>query len=713
MPFQFKRYAPDFISAGLGVAVFLVVYGPQFLLNRTPYLTYPVGDIASEMAGYFSFAHDTWRFPLFLMPTINQPEGSNLLFTGGVPLLALLAKVIHSLSGRVPNLFGPWYLLCCILQTHSFFFLMRQFTERRPMLLAAASICGGVAYAFLMRTGHVSLFAQFLCIYAMGLVVASTRDRYLPGQILAGIALLVYISMFVFAYIAIMNTFLFVAALASLWHRERLTTRQAFKSFTVFFVIQIVISFIGGYFWGVGQAEPVPLSSFALFGLNLGALFNPPQSILFPSHPLAWPWWEGTFYLGIGVIGLWIAILIRAPQKIYLAVKTHWPIAAVLAVLIVYSLSNRVAFLDTTLISYPLPRFLGPVIGMARTSGRLFWPVGYLLMAASFALVVIEFRRAAPVMVSAALFLVCIEATGPITYVRSLVNTPGPAPLDYPTLFKIMSEHHSVFAFPSFWCGVGSDHQLGNAYEEIEYSSSRFGLGSNFAITARKIKDCNEEAVGSHFMKPGEVNFFMSRAVAMAAVDSHPSDVPAHCRQFTVGTGLGFACSAAWTAETDLTGFSAVTDLVVPLTIGETIDFSSSGNSKSFISAGWWVTPHDEFTLTNEREAIVRFKLPPSPSEDLQLKVTAMPFLVPNVIPERVVSVFINDEKLGDWSFTGESWAPSIRSVVLPHGLDGRSVRLVLKQSEIRSPKELGINNDFRRMGLALKSIQLLSVKDN
>jgi hypothetical protein len=702
--------APDILSISSGCVVFLICFGPHFLLNDAPYLVTPVGDIAAEMAGYFNFAHDTWRFPLFSMPLVNQPEGANQLFIGGVPLLALLAKIIHSVSGRVPNLFGPWFLLCCALQTHSLFFLMRQITHYRPFLLAFASVSGGLAYAFLTRNGHVSLFAQFLCIYAMGFVIAAANDRYSPNRILISLALLVYASMFVFAYIAIMNTALFVAGLASLWQRERISLQKAIITFVAFFVVQIVLSFIGGYFWGAGLAEPVSLSSYGFFGMNLGTLFAPPQSILFPTHEIIRrSWWEGDFYLGLGVIGLWLAIIFNNPRTVRDAIRSHWAIVVILGALLLYSMSNRIAFLDQTLFTVPLPKFLEPFIGMARTSGRLFWPIGYLIIGSAFALTVIQFRRAAPAMISVALILLCLEATGPISYVQYLVKTPNGNPLSYPSLSTLLAGYRSVYTAPSFWCVAGEDVPKATAFHEIEFSASQFGLVSNSAITARKMKDCRKESATPHFPAPGEITFFMSRGAATLAMSERPIDIAKSCRQFRLGSDVGVACSSQSWPKDDMPYFQPVTDLVLPLSVGEKIDFTLSGNSPKYMSGGWSVRSDNDLTWTEGPVSAVEFKLPlDPPSENLHVDVTALVFLYAPEITQRLVSVEVNGQTNDTWNFQGAmQWMT--RSIALPQGFNGKTIRIAFRQDASRSPKDIGLNEDPRHLGLGVKTIALVS----
>ena len=287
------------LSFALGVLIFFVFFGPELLLNQAPFLSSPAGDIATELAGYLHFIGDRWRFPLFIIPTINQPEGSNLLFTGGVPILAAVAKLVRSTSGDTILLFGPWYLICCALQTHSFFFLMRQMTEEKPYLLAIASVVAGLNYAFLTRMGHISLVCHFICIYSVGLLFATANSKKSNRVILLASAGLAYLAMFVFAYLAICNTVLFLGTVASLAWLKRVSILRGVAAIAAFALIELLLAAIGGYFWGATKAAPAALIGYSIYGLDLGSLFSPPKSILFPTRPFLRDWWEGDFYLGL------------------------------------------------------------------------------------------------------------------------------------------------------------------------------------------------------------------------------------------------------------------------------------------------------------------------------------------------------------------------------------------------------------------------------
>jgi hypothetical protein len=309
---------------------------------------------------------------------------------------------------------------------------------------------------------------------------------------------------------------------------------------------------VGGYFWAIGRAAPESLEGFSFYGLNIGALFSPPYSILFSDRPFLPPWYEGNFYLGLGVIGLWIVILLFDGKYVWAVIRRHWPISVALVLLTLYSLSNRITLLDRTLFELPLPEMLAPILGMARTAGRLFWPVGYLIIAAAFAITADRFRRGGPILIAMAIIVSCCEAGSTYWYLGGLISTVGPFPLDYPSLQQTMDQNSSIFIFPTMRCSPPSALDKMLAYWQIEYTAARAGLESNSSITARQIKDCSREEASAETLKLDEARrlvVFMSLSAARLAIPVGEREaVLKHCRIIPFEES-GLMCSSAWNVD--------------------------------------------------------------------------------------------------------------------------------------------------------------------
>ena len=65
-------------------------------------------DTAFNLSGYYWIAQDAWRWPLLALPLARFPAGVNGYLFDPIPVLALTAKVVHSLSGYTINFFPVW-----------------------------------------------------------------------------------------------------------------------------------------------------------------------------------------------------------------------------------------------------------------------------------------------------------------------------------------------------------------------------------------------------------------------------------------------------------------------------------------------------------------------------------------------------------------------------------------------------------------------------
>lgn len=99
--------------------------------------------------------------------------------------------------------------------------------------------------------------------------------------------------------------------------------------------------------------------------------------------------------------------------------------------------------------------------------------------------------------------------------------------------------------------------------------------------------------------------------------------------------------------------------------------------------------------------------LPPSASP-LALHFDVEPLLAPNH-PRQEVDISVNDRSFATWTFDLGQPAPDT-TLRIPRGLldDGKRMILRFHVAEPRSPAALGLGDDSRKLGICLKSIELL-----
>ena len=90
-------------------------------------------------------------------------------------------------------------------------------------------------------------------------------------------------------------------------------------------------------------------------------------------------------YLGLGVLAALPVVVVSARRHILGAVRRHWALCAVCAVLTAFAVSNVITANGVTLATLPLPASFIKLFSVFRSGGRLFWPVYYLLTLAAFA----------------------------------------------------------------------------------------------------------------------------------------------------------------------------------------------------------------------------------------------------------------------------------------------------------------------------------------
>ena len=161
------------------------------------------------------------------------------------------------------------------------------------------------------------------------------------------------------------------------------------------FAATLLSAWVFGLFSGV-LSESSGQLLYGYFGMNLNALWNPTSigtttwSRFLPIQNQVRGNYDGFNYLGLGVL-LMVACAagIRMIQTVlrrwspWKTLRRHGILLLVCACLTVFAVSNVVTANGATLLEIPLPLRLLRLASSFRSSGRLFWPVYYLILAYS------------------------------------------------------------------------------------------------------------------------------------------------------------------------------------------------------------------------------------------------------------------------------------------------------------------------------------------
>lgn len=392
------------LGTAIGAVLFLLIYGPAVLnpcYDGWIYNGYIEDDIIQSYAGWQYMRQDAWHIPLCWANNVAAPAGASMAYTDVYPLAAAFFKLLSPLLPETFQYFGIVNFLNFCLQGAFACLLLRLFSEKKS-LCALGTVLFCLTPVFVERVfRHTALGSHWLILAALYLYFWARRSGRLP---VAGFFVLCCLAPAVHAYFLPMVFALLAAALA-----EDVIRRQKAVKAVLCFTACIAGTLLSARGFGVLMPHGGTIGgSYGVYTMNLNALWNPTSfdhlgaagfmnwSSFIPISPQLYYNYDGFNYLGAAVLGGAAALLVFGAVRLVKAVRAHQKpfgdIAAFLkkhlglllacAVMTVFALSNVISWNDGVVFTYPLPGFLTDICGIFRSSGRIFWPVGYLLLLA-------------------------------------------------------------------------------------------------------------------------------------------------------------------------------------------------------------------------------------------------------------------------------------------------------------------------------------------
>lgn len=385
----------------LGALAFLLIYGFTPLdVTRDFWLRggFVEQDIQQHYAGWLFYRQSPLQLPLGVAQNINWPDGIGVLYTDSIPLFAVLFRLLEPLLPAVFQYFGLFTLLCFMLQGGFSALLLSLFLEG-----PAAILLGSIPLVFspiLVERAfrHTSLAAQFLllaCFYYYFLSHRQNRFCY------KGLFIVNMVTIILHPYFVPMTFGITFAMLLEYAVRNKSIARPA-----GYLAADLAATVGLGWLFGLftGTAEGGSAVEYGYFGLNLNALWNPLSrfdtrwSLFLPTQNQTRGNYDSFAYLGLGmllclVVGASCIFLRRKLPELASCLKRHWAMVLVCAALTIFAVSNVVTANGATLFTIPLPHALVRLCTTFRASGRMFWPVYYLLLLFGILVCARLFRR--------------------------------------------------------------------------------------------------------------------------------------------------------------------------------------------------------------------------------------------------------------------------------------------------------------------------------
>jgi len=691
------------LSLVIGAAAFLLLVGPR-ALQPTNIVWLQNTDAVSQYLAWRFFAQTPWGIPFGVNPEYGLEFSSSIFYTDSIPMFALPFKLAGVLRDGEFQYFGIWLLLCFCLQFFAGYLLAGKITERTWLRTIMATFFVFSPIMVWRLYGHYALVGQFLVLFALYL---NLTDR--QGPSLAAWPLLIAASALTHAYILAMVLPLWGSDIARRFYRMDTLTREALIETTAVAAALIASLWAAGFFLISGGFGD---SGFGLYRMDILSPLNPMGwSYILRDLPIDPGEYEGFNFFGTGMLlAILLVIAARAGGRHAplgrLGVPA--PLLAVLCVFTLVALTNRPSLGPWQLV-IPLPETVLAMFSVVRASGRFFWPVIYFVLLLTFLVAVRTYgeRRAGAVLAVCLVIQIVDSSAAWYSIRKTKMVTPSSSwgELGDNAFWSTASKHYAnIRTFP-----LGMSLKRWN---EVSLAAANNGMATTAATFARfdPVKLANSQKKAAADIESGTYEadsiYVLDDGWALRSLLSLD---PSKDRLTRFG-GINVVvpdyrrcgdCPPLKPLE--------ISDFAADVPMGSDITFSAAGGGAIFLLNGWF-PPEPWGTWTNGKNS--RLVLPLAAGADtrpMRLSIDAQGLLGKG-LPSQTVTVFVNDVAIGQMRFDNvqnRGW----RTLAVPLSAltQGRQVFLDVSfetEQPVR-PWDLGINEDYREIGMGLIAMRL------
>lgn len=524
-----RRSALLYTVVGILTATFaFIVLGWGFISGQGDYWHHPLFDAGAHVSGWLFYKEDAWRFPLFDTVRMGYPDGTSIILTDSLPLVAIVAKLLG--VGLLGNLqyFGIFVVVAYVLNALALLWTLGQCGVRN--WLAAAVSVVFACFTTLYNIQFESFYAQFVVVASIGFYVrlykeVSRRDLAIFGGMTAA-------SLLIHPYIFAMSAAFFAITLLTLFLRSSMELREVALWFVGFLGVVGALVFVSGYVTHSATGYQEHLYGMAATALDLTAPFDRTYSVN-----------EIGTYLGLGFWlllagGVWVVVRRKGAAQL---LRAHWPLVVLGVGFLLFALSNTLYVHGQAIAHVALPAALANAAEMLRASRRFIVPVYYILVVLSVVLLVRRRSVLAVGVVVVALLAQVVDTSYFVGNVYASARQGQTPVLEDKDWQKIVAKADVMQIFPSYSCLFNyrttplSDKQW-TVSQEFYQIAAREGKISNSIRASRRTKDCNAEAQAAQSsLKPHELRVYL-KDTSDALILQPPQDCKERLQKFTYGS---------------------------------------------------------------------------------------------------------------------------------------------------------------------------------
>ncbi|MEJ2613019.1 MAG: DUF6311 domain-containing protein [Candidatus Thiodiazotropha sp.] len=676
------------LPLALGVLAFFLIVGPR-ALNPVNIAWLGSGDPATYYLGWLFYRNSPWEFPLGLNPSYGLELANSIVFSDSNPLLAFLFKPFSALLPETFQYFGIWLLICFVLQAWFGWKLVALTTDSKLLRFFGAGLIVFSPPMILRVSGHLSLAGHFLIVAALYLAFSSDlRRRKMAWGLLVGLTSLVH------AYLLAMVFAIWAVDLFGRMIKSQISARNSIVELVTIAAVVVLVCWQAGYFSvGAGTRS----SGYGFFRMNLLSVIDSSDwSYVLKDIPQAAGDYEGFNYLGLGIIFLFVLSLPGFFSK-----NRHLLVLFILLAL--FAASNSVA-IGSFEFKYPLPNFALDLFNIFRASGRMFWPVFYVIIFFLIHFTIKQFdqRTAAAVLGLALVAQIVDTSVGWLPIRKNLMATP--------------SDVWSSSLVNQFWHDASIKYEkiryipVGNNSSEwktFAYFASQHNLSTDAVYLARVSTHSLEgaqrkasEILSADNYDQDSLYILDDRSFRRALINGNrDTDLFARIDGFNVVAPGWKKCSECRSIVDEIN----ISDFNDPPVLGERVLFNDVGRGVNYLANGW-STPEPWGTWSDGSASVLFFPIEPGKVGSVSIEFNA---LISSAHPLQRIEIFFNGVLTTSLTVRKPTTIAEIKLTEPTKSKSLSGLKVEFRLPDAASPRDIGLGDDGRTLALGLKAITL------
>ncbi|MDE6916835.1 MAG: hypothetical protein K2P39_08570 [Lachnospiraceae bacterium] len=374
------------LAALTGTVAFVLIYGVNVLNPVYDDWLLGQGDLSQHYLGWCFFRRGSWAFPIGLTDNLAYPSYTSVIFTDSIPLLAVFFKLLSPVLPETFQYFGWWGIVSFALQGYFAARILREFSVARLQTLIGSIffVVSPIVIERMFR--HTALGGHWLILASVYLFVRHKKEYQKVGRTVLwwGIIGALTASVHLY-YLPMCGAFLCGYVLCSFLRDAKVRLRHLLVGISFAAALFASTYLLGGFSTrassdgdGLGECS-----------FNLNGFFNEKgYSRFLDALPMYHEsQYEGFAYLGIGIFILMAAAAAflvldlvknrgRSIRKYSIGIVSGLLISVGL---ILFAASPSVTWNDKLLFVLTDSSTLTHYWSIFRSSGRIVWPVCYLI----------------------------------------------------------------------------------------------------------------------------------------------------------------------------------------------------------------------------------------------------------------------------------------------------------------------------------------------